>query len=379
MKILLFGEYNRSHLFLKEGLMALGHEVVTAGIDDGFKKISLDIFLEPVFFKKRLPHYLRMAVFKLFKQDLANIEIYYRFKNNKRRFSGFDVVQLINEFPLQIHPFLEKKCLAFLFQNNKKTILSACGDDTVYIDYILNENLEYHLLEPYLKNNALKKHYKHSLSYLKSNRRKLHQFVFKHINKVIPQDFDYYMAYKNHPKSTGLIPHPINLSYFEFSELKITDKIVIFHGINRFNYYKKGNNYFEEAMQIIQSKYANKVEIITAENLPYKDYIKAFNSCHILLDQVLSYDQGYNALEAMAKGKVVFSGAEKDWLQHFNLKENTVLFNTKPNAEMIASDLEFLILNPEKLSVISRNAREFVATHHDNKIIASKFINAYTI
>ena len=39
----------------------------------------------------------------------------------------------------------------------------------------------------------------------------------------------------------------------------------------------------------------------------------AFDTAHILLDQVYAYDQGYNALEAMAKGKVVFTGAEKEW------------------------------------------------------------------
>jgi hypothetical protein len=30
-------------------------------------------------------------------------------------------------------------------------------------------------------------------------------------------------------------------------------------------------------------------------------YINSYNKAHILLDQVYAYDQGYNALEAMAK------------------------------------------------------------------------------
>jgi len=36
---------------------------------------------------------------------------------------------------------------------------------------------------------------------------------------------------------------------------------------------------------------------------------------------VYAYDQGFNALEAMAKGKVVFTGAEKEWLELYNLEE----------------------------------------------------------
>ena len=38
--------------------------------------------------------------------------------------------------------------------------------------------------------------------------------------------------------------------------------------------------------------------------------IKNYEQAHIILDQVYAFDQGYNALEAMAKGKVVFTGAE---------------------------------------------------------------------
>ena len=38
MKILLVGEYNRSHTFLKEGLEQLGHQVTVIGLSDGFKK-----------------------------------------------------------------------------------------------------------------------------------------------------------------------------------------------------------------------------------------------------------------------------------------------------------------------------------------------------
>jgi hypothetical protein len=37
----------------------------------------------------------------------------------------------------------------------------------------------------------------------------------------------------------------------------------------------------------------------------YTTYINSYNKAHILLDQTYAYDQGYNALEAMAKGKVV--------------------------------------------------------------------------
>jgi hypothetical protein len=36
-------------------------------------------------------------------------------------------------------------------------------------------------------------------------------------------------------------------------------------------------------------------------DIPYTTYINSYNKAHILLDQTYAYDQGYNALEAMAR------------------------------------------------------------------------------
>ena len=91
-------------------------------------------------------------------------------------------------------------------------------------------------------------------------------------------------------------------------------------GINRSNYWKKGINYFEDVLERLKSKYGSLINITVAENLPYDDYINSYGKSHILLDQVLCYDQGYNALEAMLQGKVVLSGAGKKYLQAHQLE-----------------------------------------------------------
>jgi glycosyltransferase involved in cell wall biosynthesis len=119
------------------------------------------------------------------------------------------------------------------------------------------------------------------------------------------------------------------------------------------------------------------VEVITAENVPYSEYIEKYNSAHILLDQVFAYDQGYNALEAMAKGKVVFTGAEKEFLERYNLKEVEVCINSLPDSEYLFNKLEDLILNPEKLTSISINARKFIEREHDYVSIAKKYLETW--
>ena len=137
---------------------------------------------------------------------------------------------------------------------------------------------------------------------------------------------------------------------------------------------KKGNDLFDASLDIISKKYADKVEIIIAKNLPYKEYIKSFDSAHILLDQVYAFDQGFNALEAMAKGKVVFTGAEKEWLEYYNLREDTVAINALPDATSIANKLEWLILNPQKITEISEGGRQFVETYHNHINCAKDYI-----
>ena len=92
-----------------------------------------------------------------------------------------------------------------------------------------------------------------------------------------------------------------------------------------------------------------------------------------MLDQVYAYDQGYNALEAMAIGKVVFTGAEKEWLELYNIKENSVAINALPDHTKIIESLELLINNPSKIMEISANAREFIEKNHNYISIAEHY------
>ena len=85
-----------------------------------------------------------------------------------------------------------------------------------------------------------------------------------------------------------------------------------------------------------------------------------------------------SSIEAMAKGKVVFTGAETEWLEHYNLEEDSIVINALPNAEQIASKLEWLILNPNKIDSISRNARLFIEREHDYIASSKKYLQAWT-
>ena len=47
----------------------------------------------------------------ILKIDISTLEIVYTFYRNRKQLKGFDIVQIINEFPIRSTPFIEKKLL----------------------------------------------------------------------------------------------------------------------------------------------------------------------------------------------------------------------------------------------------------------------------
>src|SRR5690606_24079923 len=240
---------------------------------------------------------LAKAFHKLTNISLIELECAYRFHRILPSLKGYDVVQLINENSIKTHPFFEKWLLKKLFKQNKKTFLLSCGTDFISVKYAYDKKFRYSILTPWHDNPSLKKQYKFILRYLNKPYYKLHLFIYENVRGVISSDLDYHTPLINHPKYLGMIPNPINSKKINFIEPDFTTPIKIFHGINSLNYIKKGNVFFEEALKVIKQKFPDKVEIITTKDIPYNEYIKIYDSCHILLDQVYAYDQGYNALE----------------------------------------------------------------------------------
>ncbi len=377
MRILLVGEYSRFHNSLKEGLEVLGHEVLLVGTGDAFKAYPVDINVSP---KKIAGNWLgrriKNLIYNLSKVDISQLETGYIFNRHSQKFKGFDVVQLINSYSIRATIRQEKNAIQFLEQHNEKLFLSACGTDVPFAQGMLDDPYDYNLLDPYKKNPDLKRNYKGTLKYLSKPHKELFEFVRSKVLAIIPADVDYLWGLHNYPKATSLIPMPINTDILEFKPLVVKDRIIIFHGINRMNYIKKGNNFFEEACTIIKERYPDKVELVIAENMPYSQYIKAYDRAHILLDQATSLDQGYNAREAMAKGKVVFTGAEKEFINHYKLKE-TVAINAKPDTSYLVEQLENLILNPDRIPEIGRNARAFIEREHNYIKIAQQYLDIW--
>ena len=374
MKILLIGEYSNLHNSLKQGLVKNGHNVVLLGNGDGFKEYDADILVKSSIFEKKFLKRIAKIIDRLTGISLNEIELFIRTLFKIKILKGFDVVQLINERAFKTSPRMEKILLKQLIKNNKKIFLLACGVDNKSISYANKKKFRYSILTPYFENSSLKKEYKQTLKYLSPSYYRLSKYVKNIVSGIISSDFDYHIPYKGTEKYLGMIPNPINIDKLKKTYPGKRNKIHILHAINSKNKVKKGNDIFDKSLSIIEKKYGNKIKIIRTVDNSYSLHIKNVEDCDILLDQVYAYDQGYNALEAMALGKVVFTGAEIEWAEYYNLEEDMVAINALPDISKITDKLSWLIENPIHLENISKNARKFIEEHHNYKNIALKYV-----
>ena len=377
MKILLLGEYSRLHNSLKEGLVSLGHEVTIVASGDDFKKYDTDYTIDSGFLSRFW--FIRKAknlVYKITSIDLEKIERAVRFYFLLPKLKGFHHVQLINSDAIETYPFLARFLYKKTFKNIESRSLLVCGDETPVIDYLLKKELKYSVLTPYFEDASLRKKFEFPLKYRTKRYRKTFDWLHKNCNALIASDLDYKIPLEAMEYKTHFIPNPINTDTIEFKKLEINTKVVLFLGINRGSSIKKGISFFEKALTLIKEKYNDKVEIIITENVPYRQYISLYNKAHILLDQVYAYDQGYNALEAMAKGKVVFTGAENEFTKQYNLTER-VAVNALPDVDSLVNELSFLIENPEEIIAIGKRARTFIEKEHHYIQIAEKYVEAW--
>jgi glycosyltransferase involved in cell wall biosynthesis len=377
MKILLIGEYSRLHNSLKEGLLHLGHEVIVVSSGDYFKEFHSDYSFRAHFLTDYwLLRKSKNVFYKLTGIDLEKAERGLRLYLMLPQLKRFDHIQFINSDAIETFPWLSRICYNKLCAEIKSRSLLICGDETPVIDYLLKKEFDYSILTPYFEDKALENQFEFPLKYTQVAYRKTFDLLVQKCQKLIASDLDYKIPMDKMGYAISFIPNPINTQKIEFVDGKISQKIIVFLGVNRGSYLKKGIVYFEKAVEILQLKYPERVEITRAENMPYHQYIALYNNAHIVLDQVYAYDQGYNALEAMAKGKVVFTGAETEFTDYYCL-DQSVCVNALPDVDYLVTELSFLIENPNEIIAIGKRARAFIEKEHDYVQIAERYLKAW--
>ncbi len=199
--------------------------------------------------------------------------------------------------------------------------------------------------------------------------------LYQHADGIIPLiPFEYEIPYEGMPNLRKTILFPINHKKIKYEANNISNKVVFFHGISR--PIDKGTPYITEAMKIIEKKYPQDVKCIFVEKLPYNEYEKVLSKVNIVLDQCKSYGYGMNAAISLAKGKVVMSGAESEFIEAGSLYDCPI-YNITPNVNQIVEQMERIIADKRQIHEIGQKGREYVMKHHDYVKIAQEYVKEW--
>lgn len=359
MRILLIGEYSNVHATLAKGLKELGHQVTVLSNGDFWKDYPRDITLD------RIP------------TKWGGIKYIFRLLTILPKLRHYDVVQLINPMFLELKAKRILPVYKYLRRNNGKVFLGAYGMDYYWVNTCCeNKPLRYSdfNIGDHLRTDeeALKE----KQDWIGTDKEQLNKFIAKDCDGIVAGLYEYWVCY--HPfykEKITYIPFPIVLP--DIHMFPNNDKLRLFIGINRERNNYKGTDIMLAAAEDVQRDYPEKIEIIKAESVPFKEYQFLMDQCDAILDQLYSYTPAMNALLAMSKGIICIGGGEEE--SYDILGENTLrpIINVEPSYESVYHELEQLVLHPERIQELKRQSIEYVKRHHDYLKVAQQYLDVY--
>jgi len=343
MKILLIGEFSGVHNNLKKGLIELGHDVKLASDGDKYRKFNLDFEIAP--YEGRIISRLQNVIYFLI---------------NIKKFIGYDVIQFINPFIIPYY-FHYLGLTKILFKFNGKSVYYACGTDPAFIN--AEDKFEYYPFETKSKEKPV--YNKLSIKY--------YNWFLCRIDHIVPSMYTYAVGYFGNKKLTNPIPLPGSGKFTKNIGSQNNKKVKVLYGITRHEY--KGSSHIFKALEMIQLKYPEKVEVTIVEKLPFNDYISILDQTDILIDQCKSYDYGMNAIFALERGKIVMSGSEEIAIKYLNLTSSPVI-NIKPDFQQIIIELQKLV-NLNSFMDLKKNSYDHAFNVHNLSIISHNFSKLY--
>ena len=215
--------------------------------------------------------------------------------------------------------------------------------------------------------------------WLKTEKGKLNKMIAQDCDGIVTCLYEYQMCYSPYfPDKTHFIPLPIKLNY----NIKIHprgSKIKFFIGINKSRSAYKGTDIMLEALNALQKKYPDKMDIVKAENVPFEQYQQMMEGSDCILDQLYSYTPAMNALVAMSKGIIAVGGGEEENYQILGEEKLRPIINVLPNKYSVYHELEKLILQPERIDELKKESVDYVDKYHDYLKIAKKYEEFYNI
>lgn len=363
MKVLLLGDASHYNRTLAEGLKRHGHEVCVASDGSTWMNTGRDVDLS-----RRLPGCFGGALL------WARLHTTLRLK-----LQGWDVIQLCGPTFMRLRPSRLRTLLDGLRRHNGLVCLTAIGTDTAFVNMCKDPQgpLRYSewAIDGVPTEYALSTRGRTVSMWQQPELSEYAQYVYDHVDGVITALYEYQLsmsrvitperlAYGGIPVDTAAIkPTPI--------DAKTNKPISILLPSHIGREQEKGIPQLMRIAKVIESEFPDKVTVLPVHNLQYAEFLKRMARADIVFDQLYSYTPATTALLAMAMGKTVVTGAEKDFNDFQGCA--TPAINIDPRCPEAALPTIRQYLNREALAANALKAREYVVTHNDCEVVAQRY------
>ena len=358
MRILLLGDYSGLYVNLKKGLETLGHEVTLMSNGDLWKNI----------------HGADRPLFSISSDNTFTKKIYNRICEpiiHRDVFYGYDVVQSVHS--VVFDPLINTHMINFIKNNNEHFFINLCGSSIVlYKWWKYGKNTYY----PYSDCPEKIKRFESYVPFDIINK-KSELAVTSKSDGILTTSYSYFLWLPQNKNEYNIIPLPTDLSHYQYDANNLqNNKVSVYHGITRPR--EKGTPYIQEAMEYIQSKYPNDVNITLTNRLTFQEYLEVLKSSNVLIEACTDVDWGMNALFAMAHGRVAMTGANKDIFNAHGIS-SCPIFNIEHSTKHIIQQMEYIIDNRHLINQWGQESNIFVKMHHDATLVAQKYLDTWAI
>lgn len=367
MKILLIGEYSNVHNTLAAGLRALGHEVTVASDGDSWKDYPRDIDLS---------------------RGSGSISFMCKLLKALPRMRGYDVVQLINPVFMELKAERIMPIYRYLRRHNGKMVMGAFGMDYYWVS--VNTDIRPLRYSDFNFSDTPRTDIEAQRfrdEWIGTPKQKINEQIALDCDGIPAGLYEYWATYNEvHTACPDgrricdkmrFIPYPIVMPEIYRTSF-YGGPVKLFVGISRSRSAYKGTDIMLRAAQALKEKYPDKLELKTAQGVPFDEYCRMMDGSDVILDQLYSYTPSMNALLAMSKGIIVVGGGEPENYDILGENQLRPIINVQPNEQSVYDELKQLILHPERISDLKRESVEYIKRHHDYIKVARQYLDFYS-
>lgn len=361
MKILYFGEYSGLHTLLAKGMRELGHEVTLVADGNMFHNFPRDIDI------------------RRGEGRLAGVRHLLRMIRLLPKFSGYDIVQLINPDCFGLKAEREYPFYRYLRRHNRKIVAGAFGCDWYWVDDGLNYKTfrygDFYIGDKMREDEAAQVFIR---EYKDTPKGDYTQYVMQDADWIPTCLYEYQACYSHYfPDKTQFIPLPIATEHDQPVHKFDGQRIRFFIGIDKARTVYKGTDIMLRALEHTAMQHPDECEIVRVESLPYAEYERSMNGCDVMLDQLYSYTPSMNSLLAMSKGIIVVGGGEPENYDIIHEERLRPIVNVEPTFEGVCKQLEWLIGHRHLINQLKADSISYVKKHHDYRKVAKEYATMY--